>query len=198
MKWIAINAERDLLSSIAEGNQQAFCSLFELFKQKVYSYSYHFTRSSFTAEEITQEVFMKIWSSRESMATIENIDAWLSTVTRNLCFNYLKKIALERKLSQAIAQKEATAEENVDQYMAYKDQLSLLDEALDQLSPQQKLIFRLNREQGLKNEEIARQLNLSPNTVKTHMVSALRKIRHFMETHPAHIITLLFFLSKKI
>ncbi len=193
-----MNTGRDLLINIAEGNQQAFCNLFELFKQKVYSYSFHFTRSSFTAEEITQEVFMKIWVSRESMAAVENIDAWISTVTRNLCFNYLKKMALEKRVNRVIAQKDVTAEENVDQYIAYKDQLSLLDAALDQLSPQQKLIFRLNRDQGLKNEEIASRLNLSPNTVKTHMVSALRKIRHFLKTHPSHIIILLLLLSKKI
>ena len=193
-----MNTGRDLLINIAEGNQQAFCNLFELFKQKVYSYSYHFTRSSFTAEEITQEVFMKIWVSRESMAAVENLDAWISTVTRNLCFNYLKKMALEKRLNRVIAQKDVTAEENVDQYIAYKDQLSLLDAALDQLSPQQKLIFRLNRDQGLKNEEIAHRLNLSPNTVKTHLVIALRKIRHFLKTHASHIIVLLLLLSKKI
>jgi len=193
-----MNTGRDLLINIAEGNQQAFCNLFELFKQKVYSYSFHFTRSSFTAEEITQEVFMKIWVRRESMAAVENLDAWISTVTRNLCFNYLKKMALEKRLNRVIAQKDVTAEENVDQYIAYKDQLSLLDAALDQLSPQQKLIFRLNRDQGLKNEEIAHRLNLSPNTVKTHLVIALRKIRHFLKTHASHIIVLLLLLSKKI
>ena len=93
---------------------------------------------------------------------------------------------------------ETEGEENVDDYIFYKDQLQRLGEALDQLSPQQRLIFRLNRDQGMKNEEIARQLNISPNTVKTHMVTALRKIRLFLETHPASIIFLIFFLLKKI
>ncbi len=197
MKIAAPNFGHDLLVNIAKGDQQAFCRLFEAFKTKVYSYSYHFTRSAFSAEEISQEVFMKIWTGRESIADIENIEAWISTMTRNLCFNYLKKVALEKRLSRAIADKGAESEENVEQYISYKDQLSRLGEALDQLSPQQRLIFQLNRNKGLKNEEIARQLNISPNTVKSHLVSALRKIRHFLEAHPAHIITLLFFLSKK-
>ena len=188
MKIAATNLGHDLLVNIARGDQQAFCRLFEAFKTKVYSYSYHFTRSAFSAEEISQEVFLKIWTGRESIAAIENIEAWISTMTRNLCFNYLKKIALEKRLSHAIADKAAESEENVEQYISYKDQLSRLGEALDQLSPQQRLIFRLNRDQGLKNEEIARQLNISPNTVKSHLVSALRKIRHFLEAHPAHIV----------
>lgn len=198
MKPVAINPWYDLLTDVAEGNQQAFCKLFEEFKGKVYSYSCYFTHSPVTAEEITQDVFMKIWAGRESIAGIENIEAWISTITRNLCFNYLKKIALDKRLFRAMANKEAVSEENVDQYILYKDQLSLLGEALAQLSPQQKLIFSLNRDQGLKNEEIARQLNISPNTVKTHMVSALRKIRRFLKTHPASIIFLVCFLLKKI
>jgi RNA polymerase sigma-70 factor (family 1) len=187
-----------LLIAIAEGNQQAFCSLFEAYKNKVYSYSLQFTRSSVDAEEITQEVFLKIWSGRSSLPKIENIEAWISVVTRNLCFNHLKKIALEKKHVQHITQKNAVVEENVQQYISYKEQLSLLGEALDQLSPQQRLVYSLNREEGLKNDEIARRLNISTNTVKTHLVSALRKIRHFLETHPAHIITAVFFLSKNI
>jgi RNA polymerase sigma-70 factor (ECF subfamily) len=198
MKIDAYIKEHDLLMSIAHGSEEAFRSLFVLLKDKVYSYSFHFTRSVFTAEEITQEVFLKIWINRASLPEINNIEAWLVTVTRNLCFNQLKRMALEKKIKNSIVNAETNEEENVDNYIFYKDQLQRLGEAMDQLSPQQRLIFRLNREQGMKNEEIARQLNISPNTVKTHMVAALRKIRLFFETHPASIIFLIFFLLKKI
>ena len=189
--------EHDLLMSIARGNEEAFRSLFVLLKDKVYSYSFHFTRSVFTAEEITQEVFLKIWVNRESLPEINSIEAWVVTITRNLCFNQLKKKALEQKIKNSFINAETEGEENVDNYIFYKDQLQRLGEAINQLSPQQRLIFRLNRDQGLKNEEIARQLNISPNTVRTHMVTALRKIRLFLETHPASIIFLIFFLLKK-
>lgn len=197
MKIDAYIKEHDLLMSIARGNEDAFRSLFVLLKDKVYSYSLHFTRSVFTAEEITQEVFLKIWLNRESLPEINSIEAWIVTVTRNLCFNQLKKKALEQKIKNSIVNVETEGEENVDNYIFYKDQLQRLGEAIDQLSPQQRLIFRLNRNQGMKNEEIARQLNISPNTVKTHMVTALRKIRLFLETHPASIIFLVFVLLKK-
>jgi RNA polymerase sigma-70 factor (ECF subfamily) len=61
---------------------------------------------------------------------------------------------------------------------------------LEGLSPQQRLIFNLNREKGLKNSEIAQKLNLSPNTVKTHMVSALRRLKEYFESHPISVIIL--------
>jgi len=176
----------DLLDDISSGDQEAFCRFFHALKNKIYSFSFSFTRSAEVAEEITQDVFIKVWTNRESLNGIENIDAWLSTITRNLCFNYLKRLALERKATDTLQKTQIGIEQNVEQYISYKEKVSEVAEALDQLSPQQRLIFGLNRDKGLKNEEIARQLHLSPNTVKTHMVSALRKIRSFLESHAAH------------
>lgn len=197
MKIVSQIDEHNLLAAVAQGNETAFSSLFELLKDKVYTYSFHFTRSVFIAEEITQEVFLKIWMNKESMSEVSNIEAWVITVTKNLCFNYLKKLAHEQRIKDSLVNQEYKAEENVDAYISYKEQLSRIDEAINQLSPQQRLIFSLNRDQGMKNEEIARQLNLSPNTVKTHMVAALRKIRDFLKTHPTNIFFFVLLLLKK-
>jgi RNA polymerase sigma-70 factor (ECF subfamily) len=186
----------DCLADIANGDQEAFCRFFHAFKNKIYSFSFSFTQSAEVAEEITQEVFIKVWTSRESLSEIQNMDAWLGTITRNLCFNYLKKRALERKVTNALLKTQTFTEHNVEQYLSYKDKARQVAEALDELSPQQRLIFSLNRDKGLKNEEIARQLHLSPNTVKTHMVSALRKIRSFLESHATHLFSLILLFLK--
>jgi RNA polymerase sigma-70 factor (family 1) len=182
--------DQNCLADIADGDQKAFCHFFAAFKHKIYSFSFSFTRSAEMAEEITQEVFIKAWSNRESLRAVENIDAWLSTVTRNLCFNYLKRLGLERKATVRLMKTQNYTEQNVEEYVSYKERLNEIDEALGQLSPQQRLIFNLNRGKGMKNEEIARELHLSPNTVKTHMVIALRKIRLFLESHATHLFTL--------
>jgi RNA polymerase sigma-70 factor (family 1) len=184
----------DYLADIANGDQEAFSRFFHAFKNKIYSFSYSFTRSAEVAEEITQDVFIKVWTNRESLTEIESPDAWLSTITKNLCFNYLKKRALERKATGVLQKTKLPSEQNVEQYLSYKERVKQVAEAIDQLSPQQRLIFKLNRDKGLKNEEIAHQLNLSPNTVKTHMVTALRKIRSFLESHAAHLFSLILFL----
>jgi RNA polymerase sigma-70 factor (ECF subfamily) len=181
-----------LTADIARGNADAFTTLFNHYKHKVYAYARHFTHSDAIAEEVTQEVFLKVWLNRKKLADVTNIEAWLCVLARNTCFNYLKKLANERKMKTAVAASAATADEPVNHYVNYKDQLNTLQLAMEQLTPQQRTIFRLNREQGLKNEEISRQLNLSPNTVKTHMVSALRKIRQFFETHPVSLFLLFF------
>lgn len=186
------------LYDIANGDQKAFRRFFHSYKNKIYSFSFSFTRSAEVAEEITQDVFIKVWTNRESLMEIENMDAWLSTITRNLCFNYLKKMALERKLAEELLKTQTIAEQSVEQYVSYKDRKNQLAEALNQLSPQQRLVFTLNRDKGLKNEEIAHQLHLSPNTVKTHMVSALRKIRSFLESHATVFFSFALFFLKKM
>jgi len=99
-------------------------------------------------------------------------------------------MALEKKTRDSLQKAQTGYEQNVEQYLSYKEKVNQVAEAIDQLSPQQRLIFSLNRDKGLKNEEIAHQLNLSPNTVKTHMVSALRKIRSFLESHAVHLFSL--------
>jgi RNA polymerase sigma-70 factor (family 1) len=188
--------DNNWIGDISRGDQEAFTLFFHAFRNRVYSFSFSFTRSAEVAEEITQDVFIKVWTNRESLDQIENIDAWLSTITRNLCFNYLKKLALERNAKQQI-KSQLISEQDVEQHLSYKEKANQVAEALDQLSPQQRLIFSLNRDKGLKNEEIAHQLNLSPNTVKTHLVAALRKIRSFLGSHAAHLFSFLLFFLKK-
>ncbi|HMO62415.1 MAG TPA: RNA polymerase sigma-70 factor [Ferruginibacter sp.] len=180
---------KGVLTDIANGDEAAFCTLFRTYKQPVYNYSRHFTHTDFTAEEVTQEVFMKIWIHREKLPQLDNFDAWLMTVTRNCCFNQLKKAANELKLKTNLSFSEAI--ENVDQYIFEKENRHLLEKALEQLSPQQKKIFMLSRENGLKIHEIASQMQLSSNTVKVHLSLSLRKIRAYFEAHPASAIILL-------
>jgi RNA polymerase sigma-70 factor (ECF subfamily) len=190
------NEEHELLAGIANGSEEAFRTLFAKYRHKVYSFSLYFTRSAFIAEDITQEVFLKIWMNRQSMTEIKNMEAWIITVTRNLCFNQLKKTAYEQKVKISLAEKELESEESTEAYISYKEQRTRIGEAVENLSPAERLVFRLNRDQGMKKEEIARQLKISPNTVKTHLVNALKKIRLFFTTHPANIFIFLFFSLK--
>lgn len=194
MKVVNYNNEYELLASIACGNEKAFTQLFDRYKNDIYAHALHFTRSVLIAEEITQDVFLKCWLNKESLVEINNLEAWLYTLTKNGCFNQLKKIAREHRLKTSLAQECESVDESIESYLAVKEQQHLLQQAIDHLTAKQKQVFALNREAGMKNAEIAQQLNISTNTVKTHMVGALRSIRLYFKSHTERAVQMLVLL----
>ncbi|MCW3092625.1 MAG: polymerase ECF-type sigma factor [Ferruginibacter sp.] len=198
MKVVDDTDEHQLVMRIAEGSEQAFTQFFDFHKNDVYGHALHFAQSVSIAEEITQDVFLKCWIKRGSLPEIVNLQAWLFTIAKNQCFNHLKKMAREHQLKNAMASANESTDENIESYLAVKEQQKILQQAIDQLSDQQKRVYAMNREGGMKNAEIAKQLNISPNTAKTHMVSALRSIRLFFKAHAESAIQvlLLFHLVK--
>ncbi len=176
----------ELLQKVALGNDGAFRVLFSCYHDSVYAYSLRITHSVCVAEDITQEVFLKLWLHREKLTELENLEAWIITVTRNLCFTQLKKTAREKCVSgyQPEAYEGADVV-SLEQKVEQRDLLIKLRKASAQLTPKEQIVYRLNKEQGLRKEEIAQALNISHNTVKTHLTNAIRKMRHYLEGYSA-------------
>ena len=185
---------RETLAENPSDNKEAFIILFEKFKNKVFSYSLHITHSETIAEDITQEVFIKVWLNIHSLSEINNVEAWIITIARNLCFNQLKKQALEQKLSKFAIKNLEHA--NTGDTISFKERLNEVNQIINNLPSQQRIIFNLNKMEGLKNEEIALQLNISVNTVKSHFTKAMNTVRRKLQTYPT--ILILTFLLKKI
>src|SRR6478735_11143470 len=85
--------EKELLALIAKGDEIAFSKLFFQFKDRIYSIAFKLTKSTIAAEEIVQEVFLKIWLKRASLTEIENFSAYLFIIARNDVYKGLKQIA---------------------------------------------------------------------------------------------------------
>lgn len=176
----------ELLQKVAHGNAGAFREIFSHYHDSVYAYSLRITHSVCIAEDITQEVFLKLWLHREKLTELENLEAWIITVARNLCFNQLKKTAREKCIIGFQPELYEGADVvSIEQKVEQRDLLLKLREASAQLTPKEQIVYRLNKEQGLRKEEIARALNISQNTVKAHLTNALRKMRHYMESYSA-------------
>lgn len=184
----------ELLKSIANSELDAFRCLYDHYLQKVYAYSYFLTRSSEQAEDLTQELFAKIWIKRTELKSIENFDAWLTTLVRNSAYNYLKRNAVEQKALRKIQVSQHLESLSVEDSLINKEYSKIYQEAINQLPPQQKKVFLLSRNEGLKQEEIASNLGISLNTVKNHMKAALFSIRTYMKSY---VSSLLFWLLLK-
>lgn len=192
-KAIAITSEKKLLISSARGEEEAFAQLFHFYKDKLFSFIFRITGSPQLAEDIIQEVFAKIWTKKEQLIDVDNFGSYLFRAAQNHSINAFRKMAAENLAVSAL--KNRLEDNSTDHYMSEKETTALLHTALSRLSAQQKLVFTLSREEGLRYEEIAKKLNLSPSTVKNHMIAALRTLRETFKASPDMVGYLLLFLS---
>jgi RNA polymerase sigma-70 factor (family 1) len=170
-----------------------FKRLFDSYKNRIYGYVLAIARSPYAAEEITQEIFIKLWLCRDLLPQVENLDGYIFTIARNRTLNYLRKAAYDTRLLRELQELAMPQQNNVEEMALVTDYERLLRDALSMLSPQRRLVFQLSRDGGLNHEQIAEQLHLSRNTVKNHMVEALRFIRSYLGQHGSLMI-LIFFL----
>jgi len=170
-----------LLLQTAEGNEQAFRAIFDAYRQRIYSFALHLTENTATADEIVQETFLRVWLHRQKLPAVLHFNAWLYSIARNQVFDAMKAAAKEKALAASMPGQGAF--NNIDETMADKEYEQLLQEAVGQLSDRQQLIYHLSRDTGIQHAEIAGRLNISRNTVKTHLVHALRSIRKYLQYH---------------
>jgi RNA polymerase sigma-70 factor (ECF subfamily) len=189
--------ERELLLQVADGSQDAFGRIFEMHRQRLYTYLLGITKSSEVAEDILVDVFMKLWIGREMLLRVENLEGFLHKVAYNKAMDFFKTTARHARLQQVYAQRIDQPEQNPEDWLIDEEARRILREAVNQLPPQRKLVYTLSREQGLTYDEIAKALNLSRNTVKGTIMAATRSISEYLQKkYPGNAaLSALFFLA---
>lgn len=168
--------EKDLLQELAKGSEEAFSEIFHHYRGKLYHYIYTITSSREMAEDTVHDVFLKIWTHREKLANIENMNAYLFRVCHNQAVSGLRRIARETLILGELLHEKIPPINDVDP-ASQREIRTSIQEAVHKLSPQQRQVFLLSRQGGLKHKQIAEQLGVSINTVKTHLGQALRFLR---------------------
>ena len=174
------DTDKDLLLRVSNGEQSAFDQLFYRYHHQLGIYIFQLTASRELAEEIVQDVFLKIWTQRTTLASVDNFRAWLFVISKNQTLNCLRKLVRERLLKQQWQQSQNP--EPLQLEMPAEEQFQLIDQAIDQLPPQQKKVFILSRYRRMKYDEIARELNLSRETVKFYLQTANASITKFVNS----------------
>jgi len=172
--------EKILVKELIEGNKKAFRKLFNYYKNDLYKFSLSMVCSKYYAEEIVQDVFMKIWFKRESLNPEMSIKAYLFTITRNKNIKFLKKAANNRKLREEIFYKKQKFYNTTDYYVRESELESIKQQALNKLSPGRRKIFEMSRNEEKSYEEIASELGISISTVRNQMSKSLKILRDFL------------------
>lgn len=169
-----------LLHLTASGDEKAFEQLFIRHKDRVYEIALLYTESGFLAEEILQDIFVQVWQKRSELPSIHNFSSWLFILTRNRCFNAVRDIARASSNNKALVRSlPESGAESADARLLSSEAEKLVLQAMEQLTPAQRQAFELFKLKGLSREETARQMGISPNTVKVHLLHGMRSIRAF-------------------
>jgi len=173
------NNYKALFEAISRGEEIAFKNLFDAYKTKIYAVAFKWVKSSFAAEEITQEVFISIWISRIKLSVVNDPKAYLYTIVYNKVSRYLKKEANQSRILKQWKTNDFSNE--TEERIIANSSEKFISSAIEQLSPQKKLIYKLNRYQGKSYNEIGKTLHLSTHTVKSHLMKALKFIRNYVK-----------------
>ena len=176
---------RNLLENIAQGDNEAFKTLFEVFFPKVKVFLVKFLKDEVAAEDISQDIFVKIWTFREALPDIRSFNAYIYRMTKNAAMNHIRgcKSQIDISKMSILDDKDIEAE----YYLKEKELLIRL--VVDQMPSQRQRIFKMSREEGLSNDEIAKSLGIAKKTVENNITLALKELRDVI------IAFMVFFLS---
>jgi RNA polymerase sigma-70 factor (ECF subfamily) len=182
----AMGQDRDidfaqLIQDGIRGDRPALEALYQHFKTPLYNLAYRYTLDAAAAEDILQEVFLKVFTHLEDINNVETFPAWVYRVGVNASLTYLRSRKRELKKSVPLADIEGRMEEaSYDTDMSHLRQP--LEEAIQTLSDKLKSVFILHDVQGFKHGEIARTLGCSVGTSKSYLFKARIRIRRYLKT----------------
>ncbi|MET7000373.1 RNA polymerase sigma factor [Chitinophaga defluvii] len=192
-----LNNEEQLLLRVAEGDETAFGELLYAYSDHLGAFVYKITASREIAQEIVQDTFIKVWNKRGALPAIDRFGQYLFILARNLTYNYIRDQArVAVKYQQWLRDMENREEVATVFYeeggMAHY--LPVIDQAVDQLPPQQRKVFEMARKQGLSHRQIAEDMGISAETVKKYMKLALQAIREYVRSKVPSAVLLVLFL----
>ncbi|MCX2451996.1 RNA polymerase sigma-70 factor [Pedobacter sp. PLR] len=169
-----IISDQDLQAKLMAGEESAFSELYDRYNDALAAYIKRFVHSSALAEDLSQEVFIKIWQYKSKLNEVRSFKAYLFIMARNHTLNSLKKamrsdVAMAEVLSSFVEQRNDTEEE-----LLSKEYLQYLEKALSELPVRTREIFKLCRQEGKSYDEVACALGISRNAVKNHMVGSMK------------------------
>ena len=155
-----------------------FDAIYNRYCHKLYEFVLRYVKQEEDAEELVQEVFIKIWEVRGKIDVYASFESFLFTIAYNSTMSLLRKRLTEvkyREYLKRFQQVETTAP--VIEELQFNELNEKVQALLNQLTPRQKEIYMLSREEGLTHKEIAKKLEISENTVKNHLVNTLRYLK---------------------
>jgi len=169
--------EQQLISLLRSGSQFAFERLFESYSQKLYRFSLSYLKSETEAEEIVQEVFLKIWENRESLKNETSFQSYLFTIAFNAIRKHFNTKSKDEKYRAEILEFLASENASIESKPDFEVLVTKLDQLIEQMPDRRKEIFVKRKKEGKSVKEIAKEMVISPKTVENQITEAMNFLK---------------------
>ena len=169
--------DQRLVQLLRRGNVSAFDSLFEGYSPKLYGFALKYFKNEADAEELVQEVFVKVWESRQTLKSEHSFKSYLFTIALNQIRKHFNKKAVSLRYLESLQHDSELNENQVVQNEDYESAMQQINLIIEQMPPRRREIFLKSKLEGKSSKEIAAELNISSGTVDNQVSEALRFIR---------------------
>ena len=182
MKKIFLHTDNDsLIKKLRKSDPFAFEEIFAKYSQKLYQFSLTYLKSEADAEEIVQEVFLKLWEKRQEIKTGTSFQSYLFTITLNFIKRHFNRKARADHYKHELATQFFEANDQAESAITYQDLLNKLEVLIDQLPEKRKQIFIERRQHDKPVKQIAEELGITPKTVENQLTRALNFLREELQ-----------------
>jgi len=175
--------EKQLTLALKKGDKLAFEKLYQKYSPKLYFFSFKYIKSQHEAEEIVQNIFLKIWESRENINPELSFNAYIIQIGKSIIWKYYKKQELASKYNESLKNQAHRYSNNTEDYIIFSEMEQMTKKHINSMPEKRKQVFMLSRIEGMNHVEIAQKLNISVGTVKQHMNKALKSLSKELESN---------------
>jgi RNA polymerase sigma-70 factor (family 1) len=169
--------DRLIVLQLKEGSKDAYQLLFKRYAPRIFAFAMSYLKCREDAEELLQDLFLKIWEIRATLDDSKNIKSLLFKICINLIYDFIRRKNIQQAYLAFAGQNDHSNADSTWHEVIYQDMLNHLNRLVETMPEQRKLIFRLSKEEGLTNDEIAIRLQLSKRTVENQLYRAISFLR---------------------
>ncbi len=180
------------MSALKTGDHGSLRQVYGQYHAIIYYYTLKFVKQESLAEEVTADVFIKLWHRRSIINPELPVQALLYKIAKDTAYNYLKKVASDARLRQRyLDQCPVLYVKSGELLFLEKEHMAEVEQIIGTLPPKRMEVFKLRYYKGEDNQSIAHRLKISINTVKVHLVKARHYLRQQLSLHE-EIVGILF------
>jgi RNA polymerase sigma-70 factor (family 1) len=189
-----LHNEKELLMQVSHGDREAFRVLYTACYPHVQRYISLFESSGRVLDELTQDVFVRIWEKRERLTEVESFKSYLFMVTRNVVLNFFRALKVRQKVRE-LDEGMVVGENDLENELLYKQYYRLAIEAMEKLPPGRRKVLKMSVDERLTLDEIAARLGITRSGVKKQLYAATAFVRQYLQEHGEITLALIIFLS---